>query len=142
MHFLIVVANFYEDISENLLNGAISLLDKEGHSYHKISVPGCLEIPATISFATDTLAYDGFIALGCVIRGETIHHEVVAHESARAINELAINMNLAIANGIITVENKKQALERSVKQNKGEYAARTAITMAKIRDKFHDMLVS
>jgi 6,7-dimethyl-8-ribityllumazine synthase len=142
MHFLIIVANFYEDIASNLLKGASNELDKQGHSYHKISVPGCLEIPATISFASDTLAYDGFIALGCIIKGETIHHKVVAYESARAINDLAINMNLAVANGIITVENKKQALSRSVEKNKGAYAAKTAITMAKIRDKFHDMLIS
>lgn len=142
MHFLIVSANFYDDVSQMLLDGALAELKKGDHSYQKISVPGALEIPATISYAVDTEQYDGFIALGCVIRGETAHYDIVANESARGLNELAVNLNLAIGNGILTVENKDQALVRAdIKQrNKGGFAAQTAIRMSAIRDKFFEML--
>ncbi len=142
MNFLIISANFYEDISSELLLGATQELEKEGHHYHKISVPGSFEIPAAISYATDLEIYDGFIALGCIIKGETLHHNVIAHESARALNELAINMNLAIGNGIITAEDKTQALARAAvkKRNIGGTAARTALKMATIRNKFQEML--
>ena len=142
MHFLIVSANFYDDISQMLLDGAISELKKGDHTFQKISVPGALEIPATISYAVDTEQYDGFIALGCIIRGETSHYDIVTKESARGINELAVNLNLAIGNGILTVENKEQAITRAdIKQkNKGGFAAQTAIRMAAIRDKFFEML--
>jgi len=144
MHFLIILANFYEDISDELLKGAVDELEAAGHTYHKITVPGSLEIPAVVSFATDTSAYDGFIALGCIIRGETIHHQIVAEETSRGLNDLAMNMNLAIGNGVISAENKKQAMERAStkKRNKGAYAAQVAMKMAKIRDKFHEMLIT
>ena len=143
MHFLIVIADFYEDIAAELLNGAVAELEKEKISYHKITVMGAFDIPPVISFACDNGAYDGYIALGCVIRGETIHHEVIAHESARAISELAINMNLAIGNGILNVENKKQAIVRAAVKtgNKGGFAAKAAIKLARIRDKFQEMLI-
>lgn len=143
MHFLIVTANFYTDISQELTKGATELLEKEEHSYHKITVPGSLEIPSVISYAVDLDLYDGFIALGCVIKGETIHHEVVSHEATRSLNDLAVNMNLAVGNGIISADNKKQAKERAYrdKRNKGAAAALTAIKMAKIRDKFQDILL-
>ena len=141
MHFLIVIANFYEDISESLLNGAIDELEKNGLSYHKITVPGSLEIPAVISYAVDLSLYDGYVALGCIIKGETLHHKVVAYESARSLNELAINMNLAIGNGIITADNKEQALVRAKDRNKGASAADVAIKMAKIRNKFEEILI-
>lgn len=142
MHFLIVTANFYEDISQMLLDGAIAELKKGGHSFQKITVPGALEIPATISYAADTEQYDGFLALGCVIRGETSHYDIVANESARGISELAVNLNLAIGNGILTVENKEQAIVRAdpKQRNKGAFIAQTAIRMATIRDKFFEML--
>ena len=144
MKFLIVIADFYEEIAEELLKGAIIELEKENIAYHKITVPGALEIPAVISFACDTSAYDGYIALGCIIKGETIHHQIVATENARALNDLAINMNLAIGNGVITAENKAQAKIRAgIKQkNKGAIAAIAAIKLSKIRDKFHEMVVT
>jgi 6,7-dimethyl-8-ribityllumazine synthase len=144
MHFLIILSDFYKDISASLLKGAITELEKENCSYHKITVPGSLEIPSVVSYAVDLEAYDGFIALGCIIKGETIHHEVVAYESARALNDLAINMNLAIGNGIITADNKKQAVARAdiKNKNKGGSAATAAIKLAKIRDKFQEVIVS
>jgi len=142
MQFLIVIANYYEDISSELLKGAIAELEKEKIAYHKITVPGAFDIPAVISFACDSSTYDGYIALGCIVKGETIHHEVIANESARALTDLAVNMNLAIGNGILTVNNKKQGMERASTQqrNKGGFAAKTAIKLAKIRDKFQEVL--
>ena len=142
MHFLIITANFYQNLADELTKGAVEALEKEQHNYHKITVPGSLEIPSVVSYAVDLDLYDGFIALGCIIRGETIHHEIVAKESTRSLNELAINMNLAIGNGIISAENRNQAIDRAyrTKRNKGAAAAITAIKMAKIRDKFQGML--
>lgn len=144
MHFLIITANFYNDLSEELTLGAAEFLEVEGHSYHKITVPGSLEIAAVISYAADLDLYDGFVALGCIIRGETIHHEVVANETTRALSDLAVNMNLAIGNGVISAENKTQAIERAYrnKRNKGAAAANTSLKMAIIRDKFQEMLVT
>ncbi|MBL6785297.1 MAG: 6,7-dimethyl-8-ribityllumazine synthase [Rickettsiales bacterium] len=142
MKFLIINAVFYEDISEKMLNGAISELEAFGHTFNKLSVPGAFEIPAAISFAADTENYDGYIALGCIIKGETIHHEVVAYESARGINELATNLNLPIGNGIITVENYEQAIFRADinRGNRGGFAAQAAIKMAIIQKKFSNLL--
>ena len=113
MKFLIVIADFYQDIAQELLKGTIAELEKEGISHHKITVPGALEIPVVISFACDTNSYDGYIALGCIIKGETIHHQIVAQETSRALMDLAINMNLAIGNGVISAENKTQAKNRA-----------------------------
>ena len=144
MKFLIILADFYQDISQELLAGAVAELEKENISYHKLTVPGALEIPAVVSFACDTNSYDGYIALGCVIRGETIHHQIVAQESARALMDLAVNMNLAIGNGVISAENYDQAMERAsiVKKNKGAVAANAAIKLAKIRGKFSEMVLN
>ncbi len=141
MHLLIVTSDFYTDVSENLLAGALAELSKHNYTYHKISVPGSLEIPAVISFASDLAAYDAFIALGTIIKGETIHHEVIAMETARALSDLAINMNLAVGNGILTTNNRRQALRRSSinEHDKGGHAARAAIKMAKIRNKFNEI---
>ncbi|MBT4989474.1 MAG: 6,7-dimethyl-8-ribityllumazine synthase [Rickettsiales bacterium] len=142
MKFLIINAVFYEDISEMMLNGAIAELGAFGHSYNKLSVPGAFEVPAAISYAADTENYDGFISLGCIIKGETIHHKIVAHESARGINDLAMSLNLAIGNGIITVDNYEQALFRADinKGNRGGFAAQAAIKMAIIQKKFFNLL--
>ncbi len=142
MKFLIINAVFYEDIAEMMLAGAIAELEAFGHSYNKLSVPGAFEIPAAISFAADTEKYNGYIALGCIIRGETIHHEVVAYESARGINDLATSLNLPIGNGIVTVENYEQALFRADinKGNRGGFAAQAAIKMAIIQKNFSNLL--
>lgn len=132
---LIVEARFYDDISDELLNGAVSALAAAGHEYEVITVPGALEIPATISMAIESERYGGYVALGCVIRGETSHYDYVCAESARGINELAMVYNVAIGNGILTVENKEQAMERADRdrKDKGGFAAKACLEMIRIR---------
>lgn len=135
--FLIVEARFYDDLADALADGAIAALEQAGADYDRIEVPGALEIPAAIAMASqrrDGPAYDGFVALGCVIRGETYHFEIVCNESARAIMDLTIAEMLPIGNGILTVENSDQAWERAdpAKKNKGADAARAALAMAEL----------
>ena len=128
---LIVQAVFYEKISAMLLAGAKAELDRSKVEYEIINVPGAFEIPTIISMCKDMKnkffksfdQYDGYIALGCVIRGETSHYDYVCTESARGLNNLAMNDGLAIGNGILTVENEAQALERadpSKKENQSD----------------------
>jgi 6,7-dimethyl-8-ribityllumazine synthase len=136
-HFLIVEADFYKDLAEAQRKGAIAVLEAAGASYTVIAVPGALEIPAAIAFASNgKTAFAGYVALGCVIRGETTHYETVCNESARAIMELTIHQHLAIGNGILTVENSAQAWVRAdmSKKDKGGDAARAALVMAGLRD--------
>jgi 6,7-dimethyl-8-ribityllumazine synthase len=135
---LIVQADFYKKISALLLEGAIKKITDAGKEYEIITVPGAFEIPAVISFAKNSKKYDGFVALGCVIRGETTHYDYVCLESARGLNELAIKENLAIGYGIITVENEAQAIERAdiKKKDKGGFAANTCLEMIKLRERF------
>lgn len=135
---LIVQADFYKKISALLLEGAVKKITDAGAEYEIITVPGAFEIPAVISFAKNSKKYDGFIALGCVIRGETTHYDYVCLESARGLNELAIKDNLAIGYGIITVENEAQAIERAdiKKKDKGGFAANTCLEMIKLRKRF------
>ena len=137
-HILIVVANFYQDISNSLVDSAVERIKADGHSYEIVKVPGALEVPAAISMADESAKYDGFVALGCVIRGETSHYETVCNESARGLNDLAVHGPLAIGNGIITVENMAQAIARSSKdnKNKGASAAEAALTMMKLQEKW------
>lgn len=141
-HLLIVEARFYEEIADLLLAGACQTLDGAGATYDTVTVPGALEVPAAISFAVsaaddDGTEYDGFVALGCVIRGETYHFEVVATESARALMDLTVDDTLAIGNGILTVENQSQARVRAdpTQKDKGGEAARTALTMIAVRER-------
>ncbi len=135
---LIIQAVFYEEISKLLLEGAVAELTKHGLEYEVITVPGAFEIPAAISFAYESKKYDGYVTLGCVIRGETSHYDYVCLESARGINKLAIKKKLAIGYGILTVENETQAIERAdpQKKNKGGFAAKTCITMMELKEKF------
>ena len=135
---LIIQADFYKEISALLLEGAINKIAATGHDYEVITVPGALEIPAVIAFAKDTNFYDGYVALGCVIRGETTHYDYVCSESARGLNELAIKEKLAIGNGILTVENEAQALERADfrKKNRGGFVANACLEMIKLRERF------
>ncbi|MEE9314843.1 MAG: 6,7-dimethyl-8-ribityllumazine synthase [Rhizobiaceae bacterium] len=142
-HILIIDAPYYTHISKALMEGAEDVLTREGATWDYISVPGVLEIPAAISMALEGMErgktnYDGFITLGCVIRGETTHYEVVAFESARAIMDLTIAECLALGNGIQTVENEAQALARANKNelNKGGHAASAVLDMIKLREKF------
>jgi 6,7-dimethyl-8-ribityllumazine synthase len=142
-HLLIVEARFYDDLADALLEGAKAALDAAGATYDLATVPGALEIPAVISFALDGAEeggteYDGFVALGTVIRGETYHFDIVAGESSRALMDLAIDESLAIGNGILTTENDEQAWTRArrAEGDKGGFAARAALTMIALRERF------
>ena len=132
---LIVEARFYDHLGDLLLAGAKAALS--GHEVDVVTVPGALEIPAAIALAAETGRYDGFVALGVVIRGETYHFEIVAGESARGIMALALD-GLAIGNGILTVENEAQALARARpdEKDKGGEAAKAALAMMALREKF------
>lgn len=112
LSLLLVIAPFYKEITSLLLDGAIAKLNKGRINYKILEVPGALEIPPAIKLASESNSHDGYVALGCVIRGETIHFEIVAQESARGIMDLGVN-GLCIGNGIITVENTSQALTRA-----------------------------
>jgi len=140
MHLLIVESPYYEKITNELIKGAMAALDKAGASYDRISVPGAFEIPAAIRFAADARAvsYDGYIALGCVVRGETSHYDYVCGESARGLQDLAIRDRLAIGYGVLTVENQDQAWARAdvTAGNKGGYVADTALRMIELKQKF------
>ena len=135
-HFLIVEARFYADIADAQLAGAKSALSAEGASFDNVSLPGVLEIPVAIAMADASQQhFDGYVALGCVIRGETTHYETVCSESARGLMDLAIAENLAIGNGILTVEDEAQAWERAdaARKDKGGDAARAAVSLATLR---------
>ena len=136
MKILVIEARFYDKISDALLEGALDALQKAKAEITKVTVPGALEIPHVISMAEAAKSgFDGYVALGCVIRGETTHYDYVCQESARAIMELAVNQQLAIGNGIITVENEDQAWARASKdkKDKGGFAANATLKMIKIR---------
>ena len=135
--FLIVEARFYAHLNDLLLQGVRSALEEAGHSHETITVPGALEIPAAVAMAAETGRYDGFVALGVVIRGETYHFEVVSNESARGLMALTMD-GIAIGNGILTVENEGQALARCrrAEKDKGGEAAKAAIRMMELREQF------
>jgi len=136
MKILVIEARFYDKISDALLEGALDVLQKAKAEITKVTVPGALEIPHVISMAeAANSGFDGYVALGCVIRGETTHYDYVCQESARAIMDLAVNQQLAIGNGIITVENEDQAWARASKdkKDKGGFAANATLKMIKIR---------
>jgi len=136
MKILVIEARFYDKISDALLEGALDVLQKAKVEITKVTVPGALEIPHVISMAEGAgSGFDGYVALGCVIRGETTHYDYVCQESARAIMDLAVNQQLAIGNGIITVENEDQAWARASKdkKDKGGFAANATLKMIKIK---------
>ncbi|GBH31981.1 6,7-dimethyl-8-ribityllumazine synthase [Sphingobium xenophagum] len=135
--FLIVEARFYDHLNDLLIEGAKAALDDAGHKYEVVTVPGALEIPGAIALAAESGRYDGFIALGVVIRGETYHFEVVSNESARGLMALSMDA-IAIGNGILTVENEAQALTRAkrTEKDKGGEAAKAAIAMLALRERF------
>lgn len=136
-NFLIVEARFYDHLNDMLVEGARSALTEAGHSVEVLTVPGALEIPGAIALAVESGRYDGFVAIGIVIRGETYHFEIVAGESARGIMALTMD-GIAIGNGIITVENEDQALIRAdpAQKNKGGEAARAAIALLDLRKQY------
>ncbi len=140
LRMLIVEARFYEDISAALLRGATDVLDQAGAQYECITVPGALEIPAAIAMAVDAARrkrapYDGVVALGCVIQGETYHFELVSNESARGLMDLSVSRQLAIGNGILTVDTESQANARASSEqgDKGGDAARAALAMVRLK---------
>jgi 6,7-dimethyl-8-ribityllumazine synthase len=139
--FLIVEARFYDHIGAMLLEGAKRAFAKAAAGFDVVSVPGALEIPIALAALLDQAGaaqtYQGAIALGCVIRGETYHFEIVATESARALMDLAVSRKLAFGNGILTVENETQALVRADPEqgDKGGDAARAALTLYRLKRK-------
>src|SRR5512139_449257 len=137
---LIVEARFYDDLQDALLDGAVAELKAAGLTHDVITVPGALEIPAAVAIAVDAAAslgrpYDAVIALGCVIRGDTIHFEIVSMESSRALMELAVARKFPLGNGIVTVNTEEQAWARAraSELNKGGDAARAALTVLRIK---------
>jgi 6,7-dimethyl-8-ribityllumazine synthase len=117
-HILIVEARFYEALADELLRGAEARLKAAGATYTKITVPGALEIPGTAAMVLDVAEdedapFDGVVALGCVIRGETYHFEIVANESSRGLMDLSVRRAIPVGNGILTVENEEQAWARA-----------------------------
>ena len=141
IRILIVEARFYDDLADALLEGATQALTAFGAEYDVVTVPGALEIPGAIAFAEEGghrpagKSYDGYVALGCVIRGETYHFEIVSNESARGIMDLAIGKRLCIGNGILTTEDDEQAWARAriSEGDKGGGAARAALTMIDLK---------
>ena len=135
--FLIVEARFYDHLNDMLVAGARDALRAAGHEVDVITVPGALEIPGAIALAEQGGGYDGFVAIGVVIRGETYHFEIVAGESARGIMALTMD-GVAIGNGILTVENEAQALVRAdpAQKDKGGEAAKAAIALLALKERF------
>jgi 6,7-dimethyl-8-ribityllumazine synthase len=145
-HILVVDARFYEDIADELMKGASAELERRGASFERVSVPGSFEIPAAIQMGVRSMEFyaarrrfDGYIALGCVIRGETSHYEYVCREGARKLQDLACQYALALGYGILTCDTKEQAWERARVdgRNKGSDAARACLRMLEIKRQFH-----
>jgi 6,7-dimethyl-8-ribityllumazine synthase len=135
--FLIIEARFYDHLNDMLVAGARAALASAGHAVDVVTVPGALEIPGAIALADQAGAYDGYVAIGVVIRGETYHFEIVAGESARGIMALTMD-GMAIGNGVLTVENEAQALVRAdpAQKDKGGEAAKAAMALLALREKF------
>ena len=134
---LIVVAPYYKDIADQLVAGARAAVESVGGSHDTVEVPGALEVPTAIRLAANSRSYDGFVALGCVIRGETTHYETVCNDSSRALSLMGLE-GLCIGNGILTVENRPQAEARAeaAGQNKGGGAAMAALHLIALQRKF------
>lgn len=137
LKFLIVESPYYTQICEALVEGASAYLREQGASFERISVPGALEIPLAIKITHESAKahYDGYIALGCVIRGETSHYDIVCNESASGLSRLALDHNLAIGNGILTCDTMEQALVRALpdQKNKGKDASAAALSLAQYK---------
>ncbi len=140
---LIVEASFYQDIADQLSAGAVEVLEGAGVSFEKLSVPGAFEIPAAIRFAirsmevhsTSSGGYTGFIALGCVVRGETDHYDHISRETTRALMDIAVNYSVAVGMGVLTCETYEQAMTRAAvnQKNKGADAAEACIKMMELK---------
>jgi 6,7-dimethyl-8-ribityllumazine synthase len=138
---LIVESGYYEDIADMLLAGAKRALDAAGVGYDVVTVPGALEIPQAMvivlnsAFGAESESYDGVVALGCVIRGETSHYDIVAGESARALMDIGVNQEIPVGNGILTVDNAAQAKVRAAPDggDKGGAAARAVLSLVRLQ---------
>jgi 6,7-dimethyl-8-ribityllumazine synthase len=137
-HLLIVEARFYDEIADMLLAGASRALEDAGASFDQVTVPGALEIPAAIRLAQARGGYDAYVALGCVIRGETSHYDIVAGESARGLVDLALQHGALIGNGILTTDNGQQARVRAAPdgKDKGGAAAKAALALLRLKAHF------
>jgi len=140
VRILLVESRFYEDISDELLKGATRALEAVGAVFDRVTVPGSLEIPPAITIALDAAAaggkpYEGAVALGCVIRGDTIHFEIVSFESSRGLMEISRTRGIPIGNGILTVDNDAQAWKRARvgEGDKGGEAARAALALVRLK---------
>jgi 6,7-dimethyl-8-ribityllumazine synthase len=138
VRILIVESGYYEDIADVLLEGAQRALDAEGVLYDVVTVPGALEIPQAIVIALDSAsgeAYHGVVALGCVIRGETGHYDIVAGESARALMDIGAGRGIPVGNGVLTVDTAAQANVRAAldKGDKGGTAAKAALALVRLK---------
>ena len=139
MKVAIITAPFYRHINDGLFQGATIYLNRENIEFERFDVPGALEVPLACQMLAETGEYDGIVALGAVIRGETAHFDHVCEQSARGIMDVSLQHKLPIGNGIITVENEKQALARSSvdeslgKENKGKEAAQAAVALMRMR---------
>jgi 6,7-dimethyl-8-ribityllumazine synthase len=140
LRVLIVEGRFYSELSDALLKGATSALEAFGAEVETATVPGALEIPAAIAMAEEWGDFDGYVALGCVIRGETHHFEIVADQSARALMDLSVRKKLAIGNGILTVEDDAQAWVRAdpAQGDKGGAAAKACLDLISLRRRLKD----
>ncbi|HLI13715.1 MAG TPA: 6,7-dimethyl-8-ribityllumazine synthase [Alphaproteobacteria bacterium] len=145
-HIMIVEARFYEDLADELVRGATLELEKAGASWERFAVPGAFELPAAIKIAirsrdfySGRKRFSGFVALGCVIRGETSHYDIVCSEAARGLQSLAIEYTLALGFGLLTVESREQAWARAAVSggNKGADAARACLAMLALKRDFH-----
>ena len=145
-HILIVEARYYDEVGEQLLSGAVAKLEAAGASHEVVRVPGAFEIPAAIKTAVRSLDFyagrprpDGYVALGCVIRGETSHYDHICAESARGLQQLAIDLTLALGYGILTVETYEQAMARARidQKDKGGEAAEACLQMIELKRRFH-----
>ena len=135
---LLASARFYPDIADALVAGARAALDDAGAQVETAEVPGAFELPAAIALAADSGAYDAYVALGCVIRGETTHYDYVCRENAHGLARLSIDRRLAIGYGVLTVETREQAWERAAtdRGDKGGAAARACLDMLALRRRF------
>ena len=134
---LIILSKYYEEISENLLNSAVNFLEEKSILFDVVEVPGALEIPQVLNLQTDisknkSLIYEGYIALGCVIKGETYHFEIVSNETNRCLMNVALKYSFPLGNGVITSYNYEQALKRSLE--KGKEAALACYELIKIKN--------
>lgn len=145
-HVLVVEARFYEGIADALYEGASAALEAAGVTHERIAVPGVFEIPAVIRMAVRSMdffagrrRFDGYVTLGCVIRGETTHYDYVCSESARKLQDLACDHTLALGYGILTCENEEQAWVRAAvdQKNKGGDAAEACLAMLDVKRRFH-----